>query len=947
MHEIISATNFYLSTLEMSITITSAANYGTSITVTWNALGGSPTYSVSLSPTGGTSTITTTSTTATFTGFTKGLQYTATVQSGANSGSRLLDDPNYGMCLWLDVADSSTLTFSGTRAIGASTNARIVTAIADKSGQGKNATLTAGFDYPVYVPSVDLKVATSADYLAYAPTNGTSYRVQAAYPYPALLFRGISNPDAPGVPDSLNATIAQPASGTPFAMFAVMKSMAAQSFWGSGDDGDTLINYAYWYNTVAFHNVVLIDQRISAEQMDNHNFVLQGAYNSTSGGTKYITTKLNGTATGTNTVGNYYHVNNWRICGRQNWSATGYFSEVIIYNRLLTSNEVNMIEGYLATKYGMRSLLPVAHPYYSIPYPDLFATSAGISGGGPLTTVISPYIRSTKNDGNNGHIMMIKEQTGEAYGVGSNTDGQLGVGNTNTYTSPVKANVPKRVAQVTTGTWISFFICSDGTVYSAGRNTSGQCGVGNTTSPVTTPTQVVGLTGKIATDAAAGPSHGAIVCSDGSLYTFGDNTYGQLGRSGAGTSTPTLVTLANSKLAYSVICSGNTTIVLCTDGTLQGFGLNSSNQIGDGTTTNRTTPVVINTASNKPVAALFGGNGFCAALCQDNTIQTWGLNWDGATGTGQYSSSSVSTPYPILMPAAKTVANIALATKTGYIVFTDGTVYGFGYQNNSALASTVGTYITTPTVLTLSVGGKTIKNVTATIDSCFAIVSDGTVYVWGLNTNGSFGTGSTSPATSSTPVLTLFTGISSSVTPVQAIVNPPSITIRPFVESQAITYYWGFDDPSTISSVTLSCIGPGGGVAQLNSNARFYRFSNLTNGADYAGAIVGSDSGGIASVSSLYRVVQPGSLPQPSQNVVFTKVGSSIQVDWTAPLSPNAEVKWYVLSSTDDSYSFGIEFYKNTFTSSAISAGTYTWVLRAVNDAGYGTAVYSSPISFP
>lgn len=1290
----------------MSITITSAANYGTSITVTWNALGGSPTYSVSLSPTGGTSTITTTNTTATFTGFTKGLQYTVTVQSGANSGSQLLDDPNYGMCLWLDVADSSTLTFSGFRRIGNSTVGRIVSAIADKSGQGKNATTTAGFDNPVYVPSVDTSTVNNADYLAYAPTNGTSYRVQSTFPYPALLFRGVSNPDAPGTPDSLNATIAQPASGTPFAMFAVMKSLAAQSFWGSGDDGDTLINYDQYYNVTAFHGATIIDQRISANLMTNYNFVLQGVYNSTSGGTKYINTKLNGTTTGTNTVGTYYHVNNWRICGRQNWSATGYFSEVIIYNRLLTDNEVNMIEGYLATKYGMRSLLPVAHPYYSVPYPDRFATSAGISGGGvkaitaanwgnsiqvswnPITStsqyavalspaggtvsttttsttvtftgftkgqqytayvtdgttsgvqvvddpnygmclwidvadattltygagrtigtgnystvtaiaeksglgrtvtvssgfnapvivsnvdvnlvntsafsnynimgdgsnyrvtqsiiqpalsfrgyynsskdsmnvtinqpntgtpfsmfnfykpitggcffgsldspntlinysaylnntyfrntilmdernanttvtnygyiiqslynssnsvngiqynaklngnqvtttspgafyntsnivlcgrtngerqhaylhetiiynrllnvneinmiegylatkynyqsalpaghpykttaypgtiattagssgggtppvVISPYIRAIKNDSSNGHTFMLKTN-GEAYGVGANDFGQLGVGDTTTRTSPTKANVPKGVAQVATGEKTTLFVAKDGTVYAAGKNTSGQCGVGNTSSPVTSPTQLVGLTGKLVTDAAAGTNHGAVVCSDGTLYTFGDNTFGQLGRSGAGTSTPTLVTLANSKLAYSVVCVKNSTVVLCTDGTLQAFGYNGNNELGDGSATNRTTPVVIATTLNKPVAALFGGNSFCAALCQDNSIQTWGLNTNGATGSGQY-GTNVSIPTPVAMPAGKTVANIALSNQTGYIVFTDGSVYGFGYQANSALAGTTGTYIVNPVALSLSVDSKTIKNVTATIDSCFAIVDDGTVYVWGLNTAGSFGTGSTSPATSATPVLTLFTSISTSVIPLETVVNPPSISIRPFVESQAITYYWGFDDPSTISSVTLSCIGPGGGVAQLDSNARFYTFSNLTNGADYAGAIVGSDSGGIASVSSLYRVVQPGSLPQPSQNVVFTKVGSSIQVDWTAPLSPNAEVKWYVLSSTDESYTFGIEFYKNTFTSSAISAGTYTWVLRAVNDIGYGTAVYSSPITF-
>jgi hypothetical protein len=175
--------------------------------------------------------------------------------------------------------------------------------------------------------------------------------------------------------------------------------------------------------------------------------------------------------------------------------------------------------------------------------------------------------------------------------------------------------------------------------------------------------------------------------------------------------------------------------------------------------------------------------------------------------------------------------------------------------------------------------------------------------------------------------------------------STPMIEIRPFVESQKITYYWGLND-STISSVKLSCIGPSGGVATLTSNTRQYTFSNLTNSSNYAAAIVGFDMRGLQSISSLYRTVQPGSLPNPPLNVVFTKIGDSIQVTWDAPAVQDSEIKWYFLNSTDNSYSFGIEPFKREFTSTSISAGTYTWVLRAVNDAGYGTAVYSSPFTF-
>jgi hypothetical protein len=180
-----------------------------------------------------------------------------------------------------------------------------------------------------------------------------------------------------------------------------------------------------------------------------------------------------------------------------------------------------------------------------------------------------------------------------------------------------------------------------------------------------------------------------------------------------------------------------------------------------------------------------------------------------------------------------------------------------------------------------------------------------------------------------------------------SFVKPPSIEIRPYVESQTITYYWSLESPNNYSTVSLTCSGPGGSTQSLAPIISSYKFTGLTNAIDYAGSLVAFMNTGASSMTMTYRTVQPGDPPSSPLNAVFTKVGNSIQVTWDPPSTPGGNIQWYILRTPDYVYEFGIESYKSSFISTEISPGTYTWYLQAINDAGYSIQATSEPMTFP
>lgn len=184
---------------------------------------------------------------------------------------------------------------------------------------------------------------------------------------------------------------------------------------------------------------------------------------------------------------------------------------------------------------------------------------------------------------------------------------------------------------------------SDGTVYTWGNNSYGQLGNGNTTNS-NVPIAVVtsgALSGKTITKVAAGLLHSVALASDGTVYTWGYNYYGQLGRGNTTDSNVPVAVSTSGALSGKTITQVATglyhSIVLASDGTVYTWGYNFYGQLGNGNTgTDSNVPVAVSTSgvlSGKTITQVAAGGYYSIALASDGTVYTWGDNYYGQLGT--------------------------------------------------------------------------------------------------------------------------------------------------------------------------------------------------------------------------------------------------------------------------------------------------------------------------
>jgi alpha-tubulin suppressor-like RCC1 family protein len=180
-------------------------------------------------------------------------------------------------------------------------------------------------------------------------------------------------------------------------------------------------------------------------------------------------------------------------------------------------------------------------------------------------------------------------------------------------------------------------IKTDGTLWTWGFNTSGQLGTNDITHR-SSPIQTVSG-GTDWKQVSAGRSHTATIKNNGELWTFGDNTYGQLGDSSLLHKSSPIQTIAGGTNWKSVICGGYHTTAIKTDGTLWVWGENASGQLGVGDVAIRSSPVQTVAGGNdwKSVGAGYANT---AAIKTNGELWNWGRNDYGQLGTNDRTSRS-------------------------------------------------------------------------------------------------------------------------------------------------------------------------------------------------------------------------------------------------------------------------------------------------------------------
>lgn len=249
-------------------------------------------------------------------------------------------------------------------------------------------------------------------------------------------------------------------------------------------------------------------------------------------------------------------------------------------------------------------------------------TPVAVTGGTNFATVSSGGINFTCG----------LTAIGAAYCWGFNAYGQLGDGTTTDRYTPVAVTGGLTFVTVTVGLNHTCGLTADSLAYCWGRNRRGQLGVGSDTTWRLTPTAVAG--GLRFASLRAMSWHTCGVTTAGAAYCWGQNLYGQLGD---GTQiyryTPVAVQGGLTFAALSSASGGDHTCgVTASGGAAYCWGENSSGELGDGTTTQRLTPVAV--AGGLRFAGVSAGGGFTCGLTDAGAAYCWGDNWSGTLGDG-------------------------------------------------------------------------------------------------------------------------------------------------------------------------------------------------------------------------------------------------------------------------------------------------------------------------
>jgi len=286
---------------------------------------------------------------------------------------------------------------------------------------------------------------------------------------------------------------------------------------------------------------------------------------------------------------------------------------------------------------------------------------------------------------------------------------------------------------------------SDGTLWTCGYNSNGQLGdntisdrssLGNTAGGGTTWKTV-----------ACGYAHSAAIKTDGTLWTWGLNFNGQLGDNST-TSRSSPVTTVGGGTTWKTVACGNThSAAIKTDGTLWAWGSNGFGQLFDNSTISRSSPVnTVGGGSTWKIVAC--GNTHSAAIKTDGTLWTSGYNLYGQLGD----NSNTNRSSPVTTAGGGTTwKTVACGYAHSAAIKTDGTLWTWGLNFNGQLGDNSTTSRISPVT---TVGGGTIWKTVACGDKhSAAIKTDGTLWTWGSNSIGQLGDNSTTSRSS--PVTTI------------------------------------------------------------------------------------------------------------------------------------------------------------------------------------------------
>lgn len=312
---------------------------------------------------------------------------------------------------------------------------------------------------------------------------------------------------------------------------------------------------------------------------------------------------------------------------------------------------------------------------------------------------------------------------------------------------------------------------------------------------------------------AAGQSQALALRSDGSVWAWGTNLFGEMGISNVTSSSFPLPVPGVSNVV-NISAGWQHSVAAETNGTAWAWGTNGSGQLGIGNNNSSPVPVPVSGITNAVMVA--GGGLHSLALLANGQIMAWGGNGQGQLGNGTFTSTTL----PVLVTGLTNIVKVVAGGYHSVALAANGVVWCWGYGSYGEIGNGHTGNVSTP-VAVLS----NVVDIAAGGYHTVALMTNGTMWVWGQNTYGQLGFGNTTGTNAPTPV--------SSLGGVQAIGAGLYVSAATLTNGPSLT--WGFHN-GTVALPTPLAPAPSFVKFALGMNSLGQNFSLgvTTNGAVWA-----------------------------------------------------------------------------------------------------------------